>query len=161
MILVKKKYDDGGKFSLKDLLAAYKATKPTKGKYSYEPGELGTLFTAEEDMPSQKSGIIEKGDQYYMELPNLDPEVQERKLRLGLIDKIKERQGGASATGGGGVTVLKGDEYIPFKKKYKGTEGGGTDISYRYGTTNPFKRLKAALQSLRPKETTYANPRFL
>jgi|TARA_R100000329_G_scaffold32369_1_gene30020 hypothetical protein len=146
LILVKKKYDDGGKFSLKDLLAAYKATKPKRGEYSFESDELGIT---EGDAT---------GDNTTTFLKNLTPEQQDELLRSGAIDKIIEREGGASATGGGGVTVLKGEGY---KKKYKGTEGGGTDISYREGTINPFKRLGAAFRSLRPRETTYANPRFL
>ena len=146
MILVKKKYDDGGKFSLKDLLAAYKATKPKRGEYSFESYELGIT---EGDAT---------GDNTTTFLKNLTPEQQDELLKSGAIDKIIEREGGASATGGGGVTVLKGEGY---KKKYKGTEGGGTDISYREGTINPFKRLSAAFRSLRPRETTYANPRFL
>ena len=146
MILVKKKYDDGGKFSLKDLLAAYKATKPKRGEYSFDSDELGIT---EGDAT---------GDNTTTFLKNLTAEQQDELLRSGAIDKIIEREGGASATGGGGVTVLKGEGY---KKKYKGTEGGGTDISYREGTINPFKRLGAAFRSLRPRETTYANPRFL
>ena len=146
MILVKKKYDEGGKFSLKDLLAAYKATKPKRGEYSFDSDELGIT---EGDAT---------GDNTTTFLKNLTAEQQDELLRSGAIDKIIEREGGASATGGGGVTVLKGEGY---KKKYKGTEGGGTDISYREGTINPFKRLGAAFRSLRPRETTYANPRFL
>jgi len=146
LILLKKKYDEGGRFSLKDLIAAYKATKPERSEISWGSDELGLT---EGDAT---------GDNTTTFLKNLTTEEQEELLRSGDIDKIIERQGGASATGGGGVTVLKGEGY---KKKYKGTEGGGIDLFTREGTINPFKRLGAAFRSLKKQPTTYANPRFL
>ena len=74
MILVKKKYDEGGRFSLKDLIAAYKATKPKRSKISWEGDELGLT---EGDAT---------GDNTTTFLKNLTPEQQNALLRRGDID---------------------------------------------------------------------------
>lgn len=152
-MILKRKYNKGGKFSLKDLVQAYKATKPKRGEYSFSASELGRggdLFAPENDYARH-----EPTDVY---LKDLEPELQQELLESGEIDKIKERDGGALPTGGGGVTVIKADGS---KRKFKGTEGGGTEFSYREGTANPFKRIQAALLSLKKKPKKYANPRFL
>jgi|5_EtaG_2_1085323.scaffolds.fasta_scaffold01175_6 hypothetical protein len=150
-----KRYDEGGKFSLKDLIAAYKDTKPERSKISWERDELGLT-----------EGNA-AGDYVTTFLKNLTPEEQDKLLKSGDIDKVTERRNfitdsknsrGASPTGGGGVTILKGEG---LRRKYKGTDEGGIELSTRKGTINPFKRLKDALQSLKPQPKKYANPRFL
>tara|TARA_R110000737_G_C14576923_1_gene485014 strand:- start:625 stop:1062 length:438 start_codon:yes stop_codon:yes gene_type:complete len=145
-MILKKRYNKGGKFSLKDLMQAYKATKPERGEYSFSASELGL---------AEGNAFGENETTF---LSTLTPERQEELLESEEIDKIIERDGGALPTGGGGVTVIKADGS---KKKFKGTEGGGTDFSYRKGTANPFKRIQAALLSLKKKPKKYANPRFL
>ena len=160
-MIVVKKYDKGGKFSLRDLIKAYKDTKPERGEYSYGINELGNVV-AKEDFVDDSGILVKKGDDYTKSLGTLSPEGQEQLYKSGKIHNIRERRGGASPTGGGGVTILKGKNY---KKKYEGTEGGGLDVSYRKGTMNPFKRLKAALQSLKvdkiKEQNVHSNPRFL
>ena len=160
--MLKKKYNKGGKFSLKDLVRAYKATKPERGEYSYDYDELGlgsNLLNEDNDpdnpTPSDQDVYIK----------NLNTETQQELLESGEIDKITERRRdwhtgdkGANPTGGGGVTIIKSDGS---RKKYKGNDEGGTDVSYREGTANPFKRLKAALLALKGPPKKYANPRFL
>ena len=161
-MILKKRYNKGGKFSLKDLMQAYKATKPKRGEYSYDYDELGlgsNLLNEDNDpdnpTPSDQDVYIK----------NLNTETQQELLESGEIDKIIERRRdwhtgdkGANPTGGGGVTIIKSDGS---RKKYKGNDEGGTDVSYREGTSNPFKRLKAALLALKGPPKKYANPRFL
>ena len=141
-MIVVKKYKDGGKFSLKDLIKAYKDTKPERTNIKH--------------LPTDEEAID------VMRITGLNPKKREELLRTGEIKKIRERRGCASSTGGGGVTIIKGKDY---KKKYEGTEDGGISMSYRRGTINPFKRLKAALQSLRAnkikEQNVHSNPRFL
>jgi hypothetical protein len=172
-MILKKRYNKGGKFSLKDLMQAYKATKPKRGKYSYDYDELGlgsNLLNEDHDpdnpTPSDQDVYIK----------NLNTETQQELLESGEIDKIIERRRdwhtgdkGANPTGGGGITIIKNDGS---RKKYKGNNSspypkgmrgdeGGIDVSYREGTANPFKRLKAALLALKGPPKKYANPRFL
>ena len=138
---------------MRDFLAAYRATRPERYKIEYGAGDLGlgSLKEAEEDM-----GDIEKGEEYTTYLKNLTPEMQEQLLRSG--HRIRETGGGANPEGGGGVTVIKGDD---LKKKYVGSEGGGMEVSVRKGTINPFKRLRTAFQSLKTQQGPYVNPRGL
>lgn len=152
--MLKKKYNKGGKFSLKDLVQAYKATKPKRGKYSYDYDDLGWGSKL----------LNEDNDDQEVYIKNLNTKNQQELLESGEIDKIIERRqeifgdDGANPTGGGGITIIKnnGD-----RKKYKGTDEGGTDVSYREGTSNPFKRFKAAMLALKGPPKKYANPRFL
>jgi len=171
LILVKKKYDEGGdvpsigeksgkhKFSLKDLIQQYKLYKPRRYKKEYTSDDLGSQV-AEEDFVDVGGNPVEEGDEYTRYLMDLDPETQKEMIEKGEIS-VKDIRGGAGAEGGGGksiVKVLKGGKYIPQRIVYKGTKEGGTEVKTRYGKINPFKTLKESIQSLR--NTGIVTPRF-
>ena len=74
-MIVVKKYKDGGKFSLKDLIKAYKDTKPERTNVKH--------------LPTDEEAID------VMRITGLNPKKREELLRTGEIKKIRERRGGA------------------------------------------------------------------